>query len=202
MDIFIDCKNIPNSLNPKQIVFYKKQSKSALNNVLFAWKVVNISSKKERYHLQINDEYHLSMERNGNFSMPVRVEAGKHYEIRKSELKSRDEILFEDYSQNQNEIQLANALSKGAFNIEYIYSGSLAFRWHNLIPWQLACFEFDPFIYASFIEDHFISESNILDKNLIDTQLTVQFETGTRSLSLEFDEKKQYRLTMDKQCKN
>ena len=164
MGVQLNFVNQSNDANNSQIVIFQKNVASDFEELAVAWRVIKYCGQGDNHPftfplgLQVgaSDSY-------GNHTPQLEAQFGQQFQLSLS--SSGDRLAPAGYGASSNEVQVLNALPRGAINASCYKDGRLLAVKTAIAPQQKAVFEFKPSIWigaASQIEQGQVLNSAIL----------------------------------------
>jgi hypothetical protein len=135
-----------------KIILFQQQANPQFNvpdfSEVIAWVVKESGSiqveptfiYKPGLQVSISDE-------ESNFTPFYNVSPGHQYNITGS--WSRCALEYSNPATREKEIQIVNVMNRGAVDVCCYHSGKLMYKWHNLVPEEMAVFLFKPNIFIT-----------------------------------------------------
>ncbi|MDR3014978.1 MAG: hypothetical protein LBV56_06020 [Delftia acidovorans] len=164
MGVQLNFVNQSNDANKSQIVIFQKNVASDFEELAVAWRVIKYCGQGDNHPftfplgLQVgaSDSY-------GNHTPQLEAQFGQQFQLSLS--SSGDRLAPAGYGASSNEVQVINALPRGAINASCYKDGRLLAVKTAIAPQQKAVFGFKPSIWigaASQIEQGQVMNSAIL----------------------------------------
>lgn len=164
MGVQLNFVNQSNDANNSQIVIFQKNVASDFEELAVAWRVIKYCGQGDNHPftfplgLQVgaSDSY-------GNHTPQLEAQFGQQFQLSLS--SSGDRLAPAGYGASSNEVQVINALPRGAINASCYKDGRLLAVKTAIAPQQKAVFGFKPSIWigvASQIEQGQVMNSAIL----------------------------------------
>ena len=164
MGVQLNFVNQSNDANNSQIVIFQKNVASDFEELAVAWRVIKYCGQGDNHPftfplgLQVgaSDSY-------GNHTPQLEAQFGQQFQLSLS--SSGDRLAPAGYGASSNEVQVLNALPRGAINASCYKDGRLLAVKTAIAPQQKAVFEFKPSIWigaASQVEQGQVLNSAIL----------------------------------------
>lgn len=138
--------NQSNDVNNSDIVIFQKNVIPGNNEFVTAWKVIRNCGQGWNHPIVYSLDTTVSVnDSDGNFSPHLPAKAGDAFQLTRDH--SGDKLMRCGNSPAVNAIEVRNNLSEGTMNAFVYRSGSIAARKTNIMPGQVALFEFRPTIF-------------------------------------------------------
>lgn len=156
--------NKSNDVNNSRVVIFQKQVNPDFNEEVIAWTVIQNCGQGMHHpfnyyvgvQLSVSDSY-------GNYTPTINASPGQLFII--EETPTGEILTYTGPASNPDEIQVLNAMPKGAFNANCYRSGKLLAQNRNLVPQQEAIFEFLPKIYIGVLSE--VVEGQVLNSAVV-----------------------------------
>ncbi len=146
MAIQLNFINQSNDANNSQVVIFQKNAATGFDEPPVAWHVIENCGQGDSHpfifpmdmQVAASDSY-------GNFTPQLNAQGGQLFQV--SLTNSGDCLVPAGNATSAREVQVLNALPKGAINASCYRNGKLLAIRTSLAPWQKAAFEFKPTIW-------------------------------------------------------
>lgn len=173
MAINLNFINQSNDLNNSQIVIFQKNVATDFDELAVAWKVIQYCGQGDNHpfvfpmsmYVGASDSY-------GNFTPQMKAQNGELFKMALT--ASGDQLVAGGGGTSPNEVQLLNALPKGAINASIYKDGKLLAIKTSIAPQQKAVFQFKPSIWigvASQVEQGEVMNSAIISS--VNTEISL-----------------------------
>lgn len=173
MDIRLNFINNSNDQNNSEVVIFQKNVATDFDELAIAWQVIKYCAQGDNHPFTYpfattvgaSDSY-------GNFTPQLNALPGQMFQMALT--SSGDRLVQGGQGTSAKEIQVLNALPKGAINASIYRGGKLAATKTSVAPQQKAVFEFKPTIWigvASQVEEGQVMNSAIVSS--INTELSL-----------------------------
>jgi hypothetical protein len=165
MDIKLNFINRSNDVNNSEIVIFQKNVASGFEEPSVAWLVIRYCGHGDNhpfifpFSMQVcaNDSY-------GNFTPQLDAQSGQLFQMVLT--PSGDQLLAAGSGSSSKEVQVLNALPKGAINACIFKAGKLLAVKNSIAPQQRAVFEFKPTIWIG-VASHKIEQGQNMNSAII-----------------------------------
>jgi hypothetical protein len=168
-DIRLNLINRSNDRNNSSIVIFQKNEATSFGELAVAWQVVNNLGQGWNHPFVYPMEMSVSASDSwGNYSPQKSAVNGQQFQVVRD--PSGDILKYASQSSSQNEVEVLNALDKGAINANVYRDGKLLATKTSVAPGQKAVFQFRPTIWIGVV-------SQIEQGELINTAILQQVNT-------------------------
>ena len=166
MDIKLNFINESNDTNDSQIVIFQKNVAAASEAQTIAWLVIQ--------HCGVGDNHPFTFPMTmqvaggdswGNFTPRLNAEPGQMYAM--SRTSSGDTLQFHGPATNPAEVQVLNALPRGAISANIYKAGRLLACKTSIAPQEIAAFEFRPTLWIGVVSE--AVEGEVIDAAVFST---------------------------------
>lgn len=165
MDIKLNFINRSNDTNNSEIVIFQKNAAASFDEIAVAWKVIRYCGQGDHHPFTYeHDVCVAASDSYGNYMPQIPAQNGQQYEV---VLSTSGDILqlSPNPASSPNEIEILNALTKGAVNGDIFRSGSLLATKTNISPGEKAVFEFKPSIFIGVASQ--VVEGDVMNSAII-----------------------------------
>lgn len=150
MDIRLNFINQSNDANNSQVVIFQKNAASNFEEVAVAWTVIQNCGLGDNHpftfpmsmQVAASDSY-------GNYTPQLDAQSGQMFQMELT--SSGDRLMPAGAATSFREVQVLNAMPRGAINASCYKSGKLLAVSPSLAPQQKAVFEFKPTIWIGVV---------------------------------------------------
>ena len=172
-DIKLNLINHSNDKNNSEIVIFQKNEATSNEEIAVAWKVIKYLAQGWNHPFT----YPITMfvgasDSWGNSSPQKEIVNGQQFSV--VEDASGDILKYTGQASSPDEVEILNALQRGAINADIYKDGSLLATKTSISPGQKAVFQFNPTIWigvASQIDEGAVMNSAILSE--INTEISL-----------------------------
>ena len=152
--------NQSNSNKNQSFVIFQKNIGSSYDESVVAWTVIENLRVGSSHLIRYSHELGVSAgDSYGNFTFPIGAENGQRFSMKRQ--PSGDVLVEDGQSASPNDIEVFNALPKGAIDANCFRSMRIVAKKTLLAPGQKAAFQFRPTIYIAALSQ--VVEGQILD---------------------------------------
>lgn len=152
--------NQSNDANNSDIVIFQPNTAQGQDDFCVAWKVIQNCGKGDRHPFTFPPQLTVgATDSYGNSTAVLNAKPGDAFNVSKT--ASGDELVLAGKAKVATEIEVKNNLAMGAVNINCYRNGKLLGTSVNLVPLQLAAFQFRPTIFIGVVQN--IAEGDILN---------------------------------------
>lgn len=173
MTIRLNFINDSNDSNNTEVLIFQKNVATNVDELAVAWRVIRYCGQGDNHpflfpmslEVGASDSY-------GNYTPRLHAENGQLFQMALT--ASGDQLIAAGRGSSSSEVQVLNALPKGAINASIYRDGKLLAIKTSIAPQQKAAFEFKPTIWigvASQIEEGQVMNSAILSS--INTEISL-----------------------------
>lgn len=164
MDIQLKFINQSNDANNSDVVIFQKNIATDFNEVAVAWTVIHNCGQGD-YHpfkwpeastINAGDSW-------GNFTPQLQAEPGQLFQLQMT--TSGDHLSLAGPATNPQEIQLLNALPKGAISANIYKDGRLLASKTSIAPGQKAVFQFKPTLWIGVVSQ--VSAGDVMNSAIL-----------------------------------
>lgn len=164
MDIQLKFINQSNDANNSDVVIFQKNIATDFNEVAVAWTVIHNCGQGD-YHpfkwpeastINAGDSW-------GNFTPQLQAEPGQLFQLQMA--TSGDHLSLAGPATNPQEIQLLNALPKGAISANIYKDGRLLASKTSIAPGQKAVFQFKPTLWIGVVSQ--VSAGDVMNSAIL-----------------------------------
>ncbi len=164
MDIQLKFINQSNDVNNSDVVIFQKNIATDFNEVAVAWTVIHNCGQGD-YHpfkwpeastINAGDSW-------GNFTPQLQAEPGQLFQLQMT--TSGDHLSLAGPATNPQEIQLLNALPKGAISANIYKDGRLLASKTSIAPGQKAVFQFKPTLWIGVVSQ--VSAGDVMNSAIL-----------------------------------
>ena len=164
MGVQLNFVNQSNDANNSQIVIFQKNVASDFEELAVAWRVIKYCGQGDNHPftfplgLQVgaSDSY-------GNHTPQLEAQFGQQFQLSLS--SSGDRLAPAGYGASSNEVQVLNALPRGAINASCYKDGRLLAVKTAIAPQQKAVFEFKPTIWIGVVSQ--IEQGQVMNSAIL-----------------------------------
>lgn len=164
MGVQLNFVNQSNDANNSQIVIFQKNVASDFEELAVAWRVIKYCGQGDNHPftfplgLQVgaSDSY-------GNHTPQLEAQFGQQFQLSLS--SSGDRLAPAGYGASSNEVQVLNALPRGAINASCYKDGRLLAVKTAIAPQQKAVFEFKPSIWIGVVSQ--IEQGQVMNSAIL-----------------------------------
>ena len=173
MAINLNFINQSNDLNNSQIVIFQKNVATDFDSLAVAWKVIKYCGQGDNHPFTFPMSMYVGASDSwGNYTPQLKAENGQLFKMALT--ASGDQLVPGGQGTSPKEVQLLNALPKGAITASIYKDGRLLATKTSVAPQQKAVFQFKPTIWigvASQIEQGEVMNSAIISS--INTEISL-----------------------------
>lgn len=164
MAIKLNFINQSNDLNNSQIVIFQKNVATDFDELAVAWKVIQYCGQGDNHPFTFpmglsvgaSDSY-------GNYTPQLKARNGELFKMALT--ASGDQLVAAGPGTSPKEVQLLNALPKGAINASCYKDGKLLATKTSIAPQQKAVFQFKPTIWIGVVSQ--VEEGEVMNSAII-----------------------------------
>lgn len=146
MDIQLNFINNSNDANKSEIVIFQKNVATNFDEIAVAWRVIQFCGQGDNHPFTFPMEMKVAASDSyGNYTPQESAQPGQLFSM--SLTNSGDRLLQTGASTSSTEVQVLNALSRGAINANIYKNGALLATKTSIAPQQKAVFQFKPTIW-------------------------------------------------------
>lgn len=172
-DIELNFINLSNDVNNSEVVIFGKNEATNFDELPVAWTVIKYCGQGDNHPFTYPMGQTISASDSwGNYTAQLNAPLGQQFAIKLT--TSGDQLVPQRPATSPQEIQLLNALPKGAVNANIYKNGRLFASKTRIAPQQMAVFQFKPTIWigvASQIEQGSVINSAIISQ--INTEISL-----------------------------
>ena len=146
MAIKLNFINKSNDGQDKEIVLFQQNVATDMAELTVAWKVIRYCGFQCHHPFLYPTDYELSYsDDNGNYAPLKRAEDGQMFAVVPTPMGRR--LVCKGPSTSPRDVQVLNALPRGAVNVHIYRGGQLLATKHAVVPQQKAVFSFEPVLF-------------------------------------------------------
>jgi hypothetical protein len=172
-DIKLNFINRSHDINNPSVVIFQKNVATRFDDLAVAWRVINNCGQGDHYAFTYAGGFAVATsDSRGNFTPQLAAKEGQLFQV--TETGAGQALSYVGPSAAPREIQVENALERGAISAHIFRGGKLAALKHAIAPQQKAVFEFKPTLWigvAAQIEEGQVMNSAII--STINTELSL-----------------------------
>ncbi|PRP90776.1 hypothetical protein ENSA5_62100 [Enhygromyxa salina] len=173
MDIQLNFINNSNDANNSEIVIFQKNVATNFDELAVAWKVIRYCGQGDNHPFTFPMEMTVAASDSyGNYTPQLPAQNGQLFSM--SLTTSGDRLVASGSGTSSTEVQVLNALPKGAINANIYKDGNLLATKTSVAPQQKALFQFKPTIWigvASQVVEGKVMNSAIISS--VNTELSL-----------------------------
>ena len=163
MDIQLNFINNSNDANNSQVVIFGKSDAANVDEMAVAWLVIQNCGQGDNHPFTYPQTMYVSASDSwGNYTPQLPAQNGQLFHMTRS--ASGDTLSYAGTGV-ADEVQLRNDLSTGAINASIYKSGKLFAQKTNIVPGQLAAFQFKPTIWIGVVSQ--VVEGEVMNSAIL-----------------------------------
>jgi hypothetical protein len=152
--------NKSNDANNSDIVLFQKNTAQGQDDLCVAWKVIQNCGKGDNHPFTFPQQLTVNAtDSYGNQTAELNAKQGNAFSMRKT--VTGDELIPYGKAKVATEFEVTNNLPMGSITINCYRNGKLMGTSLNLVPQQLAAFQFRPVIFIGVVQN--IAEGEIMN---------------------------------------
>ncbi|NIM16165.1 MAG: hypothetical protein GTO45_29525 [Candidatus Aminicenantes bacterium] len=173
--------NKSNDVSQSKVVIFQKQVNPDYNEDTIAWIVIQYCGKGDYHPFTYNTDLEVSASDSyGNYTPQLNASPGQQFEVK--EAPSGHVLTYKGPGTNKDEVQVLNALSMGAINVYCYRSGKLLAQKLNVVPSEMAVFEFLPRIFIGVLTE--VQEGEVMNSAVVSQVNTELSLLGLKSADI------------------
>lgn len=164
MDIQLKFINQSNDVNNSDVVIFQKNVATGFEEVAVAWTVIHNCGQGDYHPFKWTEASTINAGDSwGNYTPQLQAEPGQAFQVEMT--TSGDHLSAAGASNSPQEIQLLNALPKGAVSANIYKDGRLLATKTSIAPGQKAVFQFKPTIWIGVVSQ--VSQGDVMNSAIV-----------------------------------